>query len=393
MSLLLTLLVACGGRLPGEGVSPDNGSTIDPALQDTEWILTHLQGQSPHAGSQITLNFDQEGFDGFASCNRYGGGYEAAAEGTLIMGEIWQTVEECKTPDLRDREQAYVETLGNVLAYRLEDAQLELKDATGETILTFTRKEELAMEPAKLLGTAWQLDSADGKGPIEGSSLTLAFHNESRVGGHAGCSGYVASYEASGDDLGFLFLAMLGSACFEQEALLRQQDEFTTLLSNTTDYRLMGDELELVTQDGQVLAFRQLPDEASAGLEETPWALSAFIEDKDVEGMGGPVPMPVDPSPGTEITATFEGGVVSGSSGCNHYRAAYALDGATFSLQAIAATEMACLEPSGVMEQEQRYLSTLRDVTAYRLHDNQLWLETEDGRAVVYAHPVSDREE
>ena len=234
----------------------------------------------------------------------------------------------------------------------------------------------------------------NGKGPIEGSNLTLAFHNEYRVGGHAGCNGYVASYEAIDDELGFFFLAMLGSACLEQEALLRQQDEFTTLLSNTTDFRLMGDQLELVTQNGQVLAFRRLPDEANARLEGRLWALSAVIEEKDVEGMGGPVPMPIGPPPGTEITVTFEGGVVSGSGGCNSYSAEYALDGANVSLQTIAATEMACPEPSGIMDLEQQYLSTLRDVTAYRIQDNQLWLETDDGRAVVYAHPpVLDREE
>ncbi len=37
------------------------------------------------------------------------------------------------------------------------------------------------------------------------------------------------------------------------------------------------------------------------------------------------------------------------------------------------------------MEQEQRYLSFLSDVTMYQLQDDQLRLETADGRALVFA--------
>jgi hypothetical protein len=36
------------------------------------------------------------------------------------------------------------------------------------------------------------------------------------------------------------------------------------------------------------------------------------------------------------------------------------------------------------MEQERRYLDVLKDVTHYRIHGNQLWLETRDGRALVF---------
>ena len=62
--------------------------------------------------------------------------------------------------------------------------------------------------------------------------------------------------------------------------------------------------------------------------------------------------------------------MASGSGGCKTCGADYALGGAAFTLQTIPATEMACLEPLGDMEQEQQYLSFLRDVLTYRLHDS-----------------------
>ena len=46
--------------------------------------------------------------------------------------------------------------------------------------------------------------------------------------------------------------------------------------------------------------------------------------------------------------------------------------------------EMACSSPAGIMEQEQRYLGFLADVTACRIYGSQLWLETGDGRALVF---------
>ena len=75
---------------------------------------------------------------------------------------------------------------------------------------------------------------------------------------------------------------------------------------------------------------------------------------------------------------------MSGSAGCNTYYAAYTCDGYFLTCETPAATEMACRGPAGIMEQEQRYLGFLEDVTDYRIYGSQLWLETGDGRALVF---------
>jgi heat shock protein HslJ len=46
------------------------------------------------------------------------------------------------------------------------------------------------------------------------------------------------------------------------------------------------------------------------------------------------------------------------------------------------ATRMACLEPPGIMEQ--LFMAWLEDVRTYRLERGRLFLETGDGRGLVF---------
>ena len=47
-------------------------------------------------------------------------------------------------------------------------------------------------------------------------------------------------------------------------------------------------------------------------------------------------------------------------------------------------TEMACLDPEGIMGQERHYLDLLAAITGYHIFGDQLWLDTGDGRALVF---------
>jgi heat shock protein HslJ len=362
---------------------------VDPSLVDTEWMLISLQGEGLLDGSQITLNLGPVGYDGFSGCNRYGGEYEAADGGVLLTGEIMITEMECPTPELTDQEQTYVEALGNATGYRVMDDRLEIDDGAGETILTYVRKEEVSMDPANLLGTQWRLLSLNGSDLVEGSSITLAFHNEYRVSGYAGCRDYVATYQASGNDMGFVFFSMIEADCPMLEVLQEQEGQFTSALGWTSDYRLGEGRLEIVTERGEVLVFEALPEEANASLEGTPWSLIASVEERELEEMPVPHVMPMGRLAETQVTATFADGRVSGSAGCNRYQATYTVEGSSLVVEAPGATKMACLEPEGVMEQEQRYLDFLGDASAFHIYGNQLWLETGDGRALVFSTEVS----
>lgn len=117
--------------------------SIDPNLNETEWVLTSLNGKSPVIYSRITLTFAEGIVTGFAGCNRYGGEYTIADDGILMIPEIAITEKICLVPKVvMSQEAAYIEALLDAAAYRVMDDRLEIDNAAGETILVFTLKEE-----------------------------------------------------------------------------------------------------------------------------------------------------------------------------------------------------------------------------------------------------------
>jgi heat shock protein HslJ len=110
----------------------------------------------------------------------------------------------------------------------------------------------------------------------------------------------------------------------------------------------------------------------AASLEGTPW-LAVFYAGPD----GRLRPVLLD----TEVTATFQGGRVSGSAGCNTYTAGYTLgpDAGALHIDQPASTRMFCAEPAGVMEQEGAYLAALPTATRYRIEGDRLTLQRQHG--------------
>ena len=379
---LAAVLVACSKPVE-TGTPPATEPPLGSSLEDTEWVLTSLNGGSLIEGTNVTLGFTGGGLSGFAGCNAYGGGHDsgkfiATNDGSLTIPAIAITAQACLAPEgVMEQEQSYVEALNSAATYRMVDDRLEIDDATGETTLVFARQEEFPMDPGDLVGTAWLLSAG-------GSDITLVFLDESKIGGVAGCRGYYGTYEASGDDIRFPLLGMMGPVEHCSEALILQEGEYTTSLEWATNYRLSEGRLEISTARGEVLTFEPLPEDENADLEGTLWGLTAFIEERTVEEIPSPVLLPTDPLAGIHVTARFEASTLSGSAGCNAYSGAYTLAGPALTVGAIAATEMACLDPAGAMEQEQRYLGWLGDGSTYAIYGSQLWIETNDGRGLVF---------
>jgi heat shock protein HslJ len=403
VSLVVSLLVgACerAATLPLAAKPDPTATTASPSitphprmeesLEGTEWLLTWLQGQPVLPGTRITSSFQDGQARGFAGCNSYGGRYEATQEGTLSIPEMAITAMACLSPEgVMDQEQVYVRALGSAATYLVANGHLEIENAAGETVLVFARREVYEGDPAGLVGTAWRLVSMDGRELVAGSTLTLFFHDDALVSGHAGCRDYLAAYQAEGGDLGFSYTAMMGPDCVE-DSLLEQDGAYTTVLGWTAHYRLSPGRLELSTVRGETLAFEPLPGELQSTLEGPTWGLLAFVEPNPQGQEPNLFPLPDDALSGAAITAVFAGGRARGSAGCNNYDSAYSREGYALTVGPVAVTERACLEPAGIMELEGRFLDLLAKVTAQRVYGQQLWLETDDGRALVFrvASPV-----
>ena len=81
----------------------------------------------------------------------------------------------------------------------------------------------------------------------------------------------------------------------------------------------------------------------------------------------------------TQTTIQFSTERLSGSAGCNRYFADYQLKNRyDLTIERIVATEMACPDPVGIMQQEDTYLQLLSRAKAYYIRDGQLTLYNED---------------
>jgi heat shock protein HslJ len=360
-------------------------AAVDPALQDTEWLLTSLAGGGLVADSRITLNFGAEGFEGFAGCNEYGGEYEAADKGALLMSDILRSLLLCDSPQgIMEQEGAYIHALSSSAAYRLTDGRLGIADDRGEAVLVFTRKEEFVTDPRALLGTAWRLVSIDGERLSGGSIVTLDFFTGSILGGHLGCRDYLVVYQTSGDNLTVRSETMFDAGCRTEDADPELEAQVLNILSIKSDLRLGEGQLAILGEKGGELVFEPLPEQAGLDLEGTTWTLISFVGPDPYVEEPDPWPFPESLLAGTTVDLTMEGGAARGSAGCNSYGASYSRAASSLRFGTITSTERACLEPAGLMEQEAHYLDRLVAVTAYHIYGDHVWLDTSDGQALVF---------
>ena len=90
------------------------------------------------------------------------------------------------------------------------------------------------------------------------------------------------------------------------------------------------------------------------------------------------------PIPGSNTTATFKDGQVTGSAGCNSYFGSYEVNGDKISFGVLAITEMACMEPEGIMEQEIMIMEYLSNAQTFQLDDDMLMIFRPDGEALSF---------
>ncbi len=93
-------------------------------------------------------------------------------------------------------------------------------------------------------------------------------------------------------------------------------------------------------------------------LEGTTWVLTAYNKNRPLEG--------------TQPTIHFEDGQVSGNASCNSYGGSYEVQGDKIGFSALFMTEMYCMDPEGVMDQETLYLEMLGKAVTYEINSGVL---------------------
>lgn len=228
--------------------------------------------------------------------------------------------------------------------------------------------------PPELAGTMWQLNSLNGEPPIADTEITLQF-SETDATGVSGCNQYGGPYTLEGSQLSFGEIASTMMACLEPEGVMDQEQAYLGALQTVESARVANGQLELLDASGSlVLAYTEQQPPADAALEGTNWVLETFIDGE----------MASSTVAGTTLTASFEGGSITGEAGCNGYGGSYEVDGSSLTTEEIVSTMMLCEEPEGLMDQEANFLDILNNAESYEIEGNSLTITASDGRGLVF---------
>lgn len=113
---------------------------------------------------------------------------------------------------------------------------------------------------------------------------------------------------------------------------------------------------------------------ASVDPTGTEWGLVSG----SVEGVAIPL---VEDRP---ITASFDGGSITGTAACNSYGGEYTISGSSLALTNVFHTEMACI-PDEIMESERLYLEGLTAVDTIAIENDRLVMRGEGTELVFEA--------
>lgn len=93
---------------------------------------------------------------------------------------------------------------------------------------------------------------------------------------------------------------------------------------------------------------------------------------------------------GTAITLDFTETYLGGQMGCNGYGGSpdsgkyISKNNGTFQLgDPFAVTVQLCTEPEGIMDQEAEYIETLINAARFKITDDRLEIESEDGKTIL----------
>jgi heat shock protein HslJ len=208
-----------------------------------------------------------------------------------------------------------------------------------------------------LTGTEWQLETVGGPDDSSpapaGVDVTLGFGGYRYVG-YAGCNWFQGLFNTNGNDLTLEPPAKTQGGCISKPEAANLQSSYLTALASVINYAIEEGKLVLFAANEQRM-MTMVPLDA-VPFEGTMWELIFYPSSDAVDSV------PV--IPGTTITARFDGEKLTGSAGCNEYTAEYKRADTLLTLGAIAVTKKTCVEPEGVMEQEQAYLGALAEVGA-----------------------------
>lgn len=221
-----------------------------------------------------------------------------------------------------------------------------------------------------LEGTQWVLDQEASRltAVTPAAVVTAQFSSDGTLAGSSGCNRYSTTYTTSGSRL-TVRGPIAGTLMACEPAVMRVEQAYLTRLPDATSFSITGTVLTVETSGSGPLVFDALDPEAAVAGD---WTVVSYFRPGAV----------VSPVAGSALTATFDAGQISGSSGCNQYTGPYEVDDTKIAIGPLATTLRACADPA-VDQQAGEFLAALELARTFSLDGAGLTLLRDDGGIAV----------
>jgi heat shock protein HslJ len=234
---------------------------------------------------------------------------------------------------------------------------------------------DVPVAAATLQDSTWRLTQLPGRtlpAVHERNAVTVSFKG-GRVHGFSGCNQFMGSYTLEGERLVLGRLGGTMMAC--PEPAMSLESHFLKSFSGALSVAVAGNTMTLKpASGGDALQFELAPPPR---LEAVRWEVTGYNNGRQAV---------VGTKTGTRLTLMFQGGKVSGSSGCNRFHGPFKVEGSALKIGALATTRKAC--DDAVMTQEREFLRALESATTWDIVRGMLDVHRADGERVLTANPM-----
>ncbi len=241
-------------------------------------------------------------------------------------------------------------------------------------LVIFTVSCGAAPATESLNGSSWTLTQLNGHTLLAGSHIEITFDAHS-FSGFGGCNAYGGSYRVQGAQ----FTVAQGVEttdmyCEVPEGVTEQEQAFYQALAESAAYQLVGRQLEIMDQTGEVVLL--FVHDQKSGLINPDDLLGTQWSAVSMDGE----PLIAD----SQITIGFvESGLVRGFAGCRNYEAEYQTTEDGLAFISTRMLEESCADEA-LLVQEGTFTDHFTWAAGFELVDENLILQTDRGGEVVF---------
>ncbi|HQY91879.1 META domain-containing protein [Caldilinea sp.] len=225
------------------------------SLAGPTWLLTGVADASGAFkalpdGVEATATFADDRVSGGAGCNNYNAAYTLDGDSlTILPGPM--TMMACPALQM-NVEQQFMAALSATATYQIANGELALLGADGQVMATFTVQESVGLTGVTWVATSYNNGRGAAVSILADTEITAIFDAAGEVGGSAGCNRYFSSYTVEDALIAIQPAASTRKLC--PEPIMEQEYAYLSALPTVATFAIQGDQLELRTADGALVA-------------------------------------------------------------------------------------------------------------------------------------------